>query len=65
MEAKKASPNWNAKREFVGEYLFTLQEFYSNTNWVEMFRNQSCKELGKSYSLVWCFFKRRILFKVS
>ncbi|XP_055998101.1 von Willebrand factor A domain-containing protein 7-like isoform X2 [Ostrea edulis] len=48
MEAKKASPNWNAKREFVGEYLFTLQEFYSNTNWVEMFRNQSCKELGIS-----------------
>lgn len=47
-QAKTANPNWDAMRDLIGQYLFTLQEFYSNTNWVDMFGNQICQELGIS-----------------
>ncbi|XP_062590451.1 von Willebrand factor A domain-containing protein 7-like [Saccostrea cucullata] len=40
------STDWGPVRGLLGEYLFTIQEFYSNTNWVEMFGNVSCRELG-------------------
>ncbi|XP_063399674.1 von Willebrand factor A domain-containing protein 7-like [Mytilus trossulus] len=31
-----SSPNWSVVRMVVGDYLYTLQDFYSNTNWVEL-----------------------------
>lgn len=34
--SKSASPNWNFLRMAIGEYLMTLQMFYSNTNWIEL-----------------------------
>eukprot|EP00105_Crassostrea_gigas_P037571 XP_019921719.1 PREDICTED: uncharacterized protein LOC105325822 [Crassostrea gigas] len=53
-QSQAANPNWDAVRDLTGQYLFTLQEFYSNTNWVEIFGNQICQDLGisdKSLSL--------------
>ncbi|XP_061188708.1 uncharacterized protein LOC133196872 [Saccostrea echinata] len=47
-QSQTANPNWDAVRDLIGQYLFTLQEFYSNTNWVEMFGNRVCRELGVS-----------------
>ncbi|XP_078337638.1 von Willebrand factor A domain-containing protein 7-like [Crassostrea virginica] len=40
------TPDWNNVRKLIGEYLFTVQMFYSNTNWVETFGNATCQELG-------------------
>nr|XP_022336053.1 von Willebrand factor A domain-containing protein 7-like [Crassostrea virginica] len=40
------TPDWNNVRKLIGEYLFTAQMFYSNTNWVETFGNATCQELG-------------------
>ncbi|VDI42440.1 Hypothetical predicted protein [Mytilus galloprovincialis] len=34
--SKDYSPNWSVVRMVVGDYLYTLQDFYSNTNWVEL-----------------------------
>ncbi|XP_048766546.2 von Willebrand factor A domain-containing protein 7-like [Ostrea edulis] len=48
--------DWAPIRDLLGEYLFTMQEFYSNTNWVEMFASRPCRELGV---------KRRLPFKLS
>lgn len=45
-QSQKANPNWDIVRDLIGQYLFTLQEFYSNTNWVEMFGSRVCQELG-------------------
>ncbi|KAK3085862.1 hypothetical protein FSP39_009795 [Pinctada imbricata] len=36
----------NEVRRLIGTYLFSMQMFYSNTNWVEMRGNVSSKELG-------------------
>lgn len=47
-QSQTANPNWDAVRDLIGQYLFTLQEFYSNTNWVEMFGDRVCQELGIS-----------------
>ncbi|XP_078331996.1 uncharacterized protein LOC144625352 [Crassostrea virginica] len=47
-QSQKANPNWDIVRDLIGQYLFTLQEFYSNTNWVEMFGSRVCQELGIS-----------------
>ncbi|XP_076072005.1 von Willebrand factor A domain-containing protein 7-like [Mytilus galloprovincialis] len=33
-------------REYVGKSLYTIQAFYSTTNWVEMDRNKTYKEFG-------------------
>lgn len=44
--SQAADPNWYAVRELIGQYLFTMQEFYSSTNWVEMFGDKVCQELG-------------------
>ena len=41
------TPDWNNVRKLIGEYLFTVQMFYSNTNWVETFGNATCQELGQ------------------
>eukprot|EP00105_Crassostrea_gigas_P002672 XP_011415273.1 PREDICTED: uncharacterized protein LOC105319429 [Crassostrea gigas] len=46
-QSQTANPNWDAVRDLIGQYLFTLQEFYSNTNWVEMFGDRVCRELGQ------------------
>lgn len=40
------NPDWNNVRKLIGEYLFTMQMFYSNTNWVETYGNVTCNELG-------------------
>lgn len=40
-------PDWNNVRKLIGEYLFTMQMFYSNTNWVETYGNATCNELGE------------------
>ena len=45
-QSQKANPNWYLVRDLIGQYLFTLQEFYSNSNWVEMFGSRVCLELG-------------------
>lgn len=41
------NPDWNNVRKLIGEYLFTMQMFYSNTNWVETYGNVTCNELGE------------------
>lgn len=43
---RTTSTDWGPIREMLGEYLFTLQEFYSNTNWVEMSGSKPYTELG-------------------
>lgn len=40
------STDWGPIRDMLGEYLFTLQDFYSNTNWVEMSGSKPYTELG-------------------
>nr|XP_022340887.1 von Willebrand factor A domain-containing protein 7-like [Crassostrea virginica] len=45
-QSQSANPDWGFVRELTGQYLFTLQVFYSNTNWVEMFGDRVCQELG-------------------
>ena len=54
-QSQSTDPNWNTLRDLIGQYLFTLQEFYSNTNWVEMFGDRVCVELGQ-YRLVLNFY---------
>ncbi|XP_061188892.1 von Willebrand factor A domain-containing protein 7-like [Saccostrea echinata] len=44
--SQSPTPDWNNIRKLIGEYLFTLQMFYSNTNWVETHGNLTCSELG-------------------
>ncbi|XP_062583165.1 von Willebrand factor A domain-containing protein 7-like [Saccostrea cucullata] len=44
--SQSPTPDWNNVRKLIGEYLFTLQMFYSNTNWVETHGNITCSELG-------------------
>ncbi|XP_078335822.1 uncharacterized protein LOC111136199 isoform X3 [Crassostrea virginica] len=44
--SKTTIRDWGLVRDMVGDYLFTLQEFYSNTNWVEMFGHNPYTELG-------------------
>ncbi|KAJ8315935.1 hypothetical protein KUTeg_005949 [Tegillarca granosa] len=34
--AKSPNPDWNFIRLTIGEFLMTLQMFYSNTNWIEL-----------------------------
>ncbi|CAC5395103.1 unnamed protein product [Mytilus coruscus] len=34
--SRDSSPDWSVVRMVVGDYLYTLQDFYSNTNWVEL-----------------------------
>lgn len=41
------STDWGPIRDMLGEYLFTLQDFYSNTNWVEMSGSKPYTELGR------------------
>ena len=43
------SPNYDAAREVIGQYLHMLQMFYSNTNWVEMSGNKIHETLGMSF----------------
>ena len=43
-----SSPNYDAAREVIGQYLHMLQMFYSNTNWVEMNGNKIHEQLGKA-----------------
>ena len=38
-------------REFVGELLHTIQDFYSHSNWVEFEPNVINLKLGKSLNL--------------
>ena len=42
-----SSPNYDAAREVIGQYLHMLQMFYSNTNWVEMNGNKIHEPLGE------------------
>lgn len=48
---RTTSTDWGPIREMLGEYLFTLQEFYSNTNWVEMSGSKPYTELGRYFSV--------------
>ena len=41
-----SSPNYDAAREIIGQYLHMLQMFYSNSNWVEMNGNKIHEPLG-------------------
>ncbi|KAJ8306733.1 hypothetical protein KUTeg_015774 [Tegillarca granosa] len=34
-------------KAWIGQYLYTLQSFYSNTNWVEMHEREINRDLGK------------------
>lgn len=42
-----SSPNYDAAREVIGQYLHLLQMFYSNTNWVELSGSIIYQPLGK------------------
>lgn len=48
---RTTSTDWGPIRDMLGEYLFTLQEFYSNTNWVEMSGSKPYTELGTYFSV--------------
>ena len=45
------SPNYDAAREVIGQYLHLLQMFYSNTNWVEMNADKIYEPLGNDSEL--------------
>ena len=45
------SPNYDAAREVIGQYLHLLQMFYSNTNWVEMNADKIYEPLGIIFAM--------------
>ncbi|XP_070537056.1 von Willebrand factor A domain-containing protein 7-like [Ptychodera flava] len=45
---QKSEPDYSTARTLIGEYLHILQDFYSNTNWVEMKGAIPYEDLGLS-----------------
>ncbi|XP_077993878.1 von Willebrand factor A domain-containing protein 7-like [Glandiceps talaboti] len=46
-ELRKEHPNYSDARVWTGQYLHTLQDFYSNTNWIEMKGTVPYEDLGR------------------
>ena len=63
-ELRKADPDYELSREYVGQFLHILQMFYSNTNWIESNGQNMLPAIGKIlgytrflvYSLPFCMF---------
>ena len=45
-DAIDSNGNLNEARKRIGEFLHTLQDFYSHSNWIEMGRNEINDRLG-------------------
>ncbi|XP_077993188.1 von Willebrand factor A domain-containing protein 7-like [Glandiceps talaboti] len=45
-QLKESGPDYAATRYLTGDYLHSLQDFYSNTNWVEMKGGTAYEDLG-------------------
>lgn len=46
IDLAQSRPDIDILRERVGQCLYTLQQFYSNTNWVELHGDTIIKEFG-------------------
>ncbi|XP_052698330.1 von Willebrand factor A domain-containing protein 7-like isoform X1 [Crassostrea angulata] len=51
IDLAQSRPDIDILRERVGQCLYTLQQFYSNTNWVELHGDTIIKEFGISAAL--------------
>ncbi|XP_065943738.1 von Willebrand factor A domain-containing protein 7 [Magallana gigas] len=51
IDLAQSRPDIDILRERVGQCLYTLQQFYSNTNWVELHGDTIIKEFGISATL--------------
>ena len=49
------APDYVGIRENIGRYLHLLQDFYSNTNWVELYPDDLNTDLGRSSMCLVCF----------
>jgi hypothetical protein len=47
VQARSPTPSVELIREKIGHALYTLQEFYSNTNWVEAHGVDIYEDFGK------------------
>lgn len=45
--AKDGDPNIALLQEYIGKILYTLQSFYSSSNWVEMDGDKTYRDFGK------------------
>ena len=62
---RERAGNIDELRSKLGECLYTVQSFYSNTNWVEMSGNIPYYDFGKAYCYRFCLadfkmFQKRI-----
>lgn len=53
-QCRKSIPNWkkdlDGLRKKLAVCLYTIQSFYSNTNWIEMFGEQVYEDFGERYN---------------
>lgn len=59
--AQSSEPDLPLIREMIGQCLYTIQAFYSGTNWVEMYGDTVYRDFGKYDEYEECN-SRQILF---